>query len=737
MTNVWADVAGPPSTAGGSTVTLVAGTTFCIADVGGDIRSGGFQGLFVLDTRVLSRLVLRVDGHPPEPLGPQESDATAHTFVSRLPPLPGRADSGVLVVRRREVGDGMAEEITLRNVGPEPVVASVCLHAEADFADLFAVKEARVLPGEPPHVSAEPGRLTFSAGDAEDCLRVSLSADGAHVIAHPADRDPGEPPPGDRRRPGSPQGQWADTVGGELLWDVPLAARGTWSVRVRVATGHGPGPLEDVALADPATMPPGSDHGRGVVGLPEWRREIPTVSSPDAALRQMVERSLADVGSLRILDPANPGRACIAAGAPWFMALFGRDALLSALMLLPAAPSLALGTLRTLADHQGTRVDPVTEEQPGRILHEVRFGRGARLSLGGRNVYYGSVDSTPLFVVLLGELARWGLPRTELEALLPHADAALEWIRVHGDRDGDGFVEYQRATDNGLLNQGWKDSGNSMTFATGELAEPPIALAEVQGYVHAAYVARAAIARQLGDVDGADAWSERAALLRAAFDERFWLADRGYFAMGLDAAKRPIDALASNMGHCLWSGIVEPARARAVADRLTSPEMFTGFGIRTLASTMRGYNPMGYHTGSVWPHDTAIAAAGLMRYGFVEEAHQVALALVAASEHFGGAMPELFCGFDAEDFPEPVPFPTACAPQAWAAASPLLLLRALLRLDPDVPAGRVVLAPEVPRSLLPLRVGGLHLAGARLSVEVTVHGHRVDGLPVDLEVVRG
>jgi glycogen debranching enzyme len=397
---------------------------------------------------------------------------------------------------------------------------------------------------------------------------------------------------------------------------------------------------------------------------------------------------------------------------------------------------LAVGTLQTLARYQGSELNAMTEEQPGRILHELRFGVEAALSLGGDNVYYGTADATPLFVCLLGEVWRWGLSEVQLQELLPHADRALEWIEEYGDFDGDGFVEYQRLTDRGLRNQGWKDSWDGITFADGRIAKPPIALVEVQGYVYAALVARAAIARHLGDVDRAGALDRRASDLRAAFNDRFWLPEKGWFAIGLDRDKRPIDALASNMGHCLWTGIVDDDKAGKVAEALMSEEMFSGWGIRTLSSTMGAYNPLSYHNGSVWPHDNAIVAAGLMRYGFVAETQRVARAMFEAAECFDGRLPELFTGIERSAYPGPVPYPTSCSPQAWAAATPLLLLRSLLRFDPALPGGEVHVDPALPSSIPRLRITNVPLASARLTLVADHHGTVINGLPEDITVVQ-
>ena len=446
-------------------------------------------------------------------------------------------------------------------------------------------------------------------------------------------------------------------------------------------------------------------------------------------------RSSEDLGALRIFDPDHPERAVVAAGAPWFMTLFGRDSLITAWMALTVDPDLALGVLQTLARFQGKDLNPRNEEEPGRILHEMRFGDAPSLSLGGGSVYYGTADATPLFVMLLGELRRWGLVKEAVDQLLPHADRAIEWIRQFGDRDGDGYVEYQRTSDRGLANQGWKDSEDGVRFADGRIAQAPIALCEVQGYVYAAYLARAYFAQEQGDQSSYVAYRQRAADLKANFNRDFWLEDRRWLAMGLDRDKQPIDALSSNMGHCLWTGILDADKATIVAKRLLSRDLFSGWGIRTLGTSMAGYNPISYHCGSVWPHDNAIVAAGLMRYGFVHEAQRVILALLDAAVKQGGRLPELFSGLDRLELPMVVGYPTSCSPQAWAAASPLLMLRTLLRLDPWVPRGKVWLHPALPHQIERLRIDRIPLAGTRVSVDVEGDKVSVTGLPADLELV--
>lgn len=685
----------PPRVSGdGGTTTLVAGTSFCLSAGGGDVAPGGVQGLYVDDTRVVSAWRLLIDGSPVEPLDVLECERFRAKFVGRTPARTGRADATLLVERTRSVGEGMVEEVRIRNLAAEAAGLTVELQVEADFADLFEVKESRV--DTRPRITLEHDEhaVSFVLASCPHRSRMRVVGDGEPV-----------------------------TAGSTFRHTVVVPGRSTWTTRwtVTVALGpHGTLPaLDETSPDDEAAR-----------RMARWRLSAPSAESPRPGLETTLHTSSEDLGALQIADPAHPDRRVVAAGAPWFMALFGRDSLLTSLMALPIDQELALGTLQTLADLQGRRVEPLTEEEPGRIVHEVRCGREGSVGRVGSSAYYGTVDATPLFVVLLGELHRWGLAGTELRELLPAADRAMAWVQHYGDRDGDGFVEYRRASDRGLVNQGWKDSFDGVSTANGRIAEPPIALAEVQGYVYAAHCARAELAAAVDDPATAVDHQKRAEALRERFDEQFWLPDRGWYAMALDGEKSPVDALTSNIGHCLWSGIVPPERAGEVARHLVGETMWTGFGVRTLASDMGAYNPMGYHTGSVWPHDNALVAAGLMRYGFVSEAQQVALGILDAARAFGGRLPELFCGFDRSEFPAPVPYPTSCSPQAWAAATPVSLLRTLLRFHPDLGNGRLGFHPALPEAMVPLRVGNLALAGSRLALEV-VDADRWDvhGLP--------
>ncbi len=683
---------------GQNTVTMVEGTSFCVCNSGGDITPGKTHGVFYADTRVLSQWEIEVDDEPVEAAQVLSAAPYHAMFLGRVRPRPGQVDSTLLVRRERYVGAGMREDLALVNLGAEATGCTVTIMVGCDVADLFEVKTDRIR-----HIRD---------------VRVDARGEELRIVSH------------SRQRGVRIVAEKAVAAPGMLTFKVLIPARGDWRTTIEAA------PIVDGVEVSPLFASPAPlEHAVPVQQLRAWQQRVPTVRTRQQSLGVALARCREDLGSLRLFDVDHPDDPpSVAAGAPWFMTLFGRDSLIASWMALPLDQSLALGTLRRLARLQGRQTNPLTEEEPGKILHELRFGTQAGPAHQD-GVYYGSVDATPLFVMLLGELRRWGLHPEAVTELLPAADRALAWIARCGDVDGDGFVEYQRKTDRGIANQGWKDSFDGINFADGTLARPPIALAEVQAYVYAAYVARSHFAHEAGDEPAKRAWGAKAAQLKTDFNERFWLADQGYFAVGLDADKRPIDSLASNMGHCLWAGIVAEDKAAAVAERLLSPEMFSGFGVRTLASSMAAYNPMSYHNGSVWPHDSAICAAGLMRYGFVDAAQRVALGLLAAATSFGGRLPELFCGFDRDEYPAPVAYPTSCSPQAWAAAAPIHLLRTLLRFDPSVPEGRLRIAPALPDGFGSLRVTGLPLAGARLTVEVR-HGRvKATGLPPGIELV--
>lgn len=680
MTNPWNPASEPrPHASDPSTVVLVAGRSFCISSGTGDLGGSGADGLFAGDFRLLRRLELDVDGAHVDVLGLEKPAAGRCRFVGRT--APWHDHPPLVVLRDRALGDAFVETIELRNHGPQVRHVEVRVVVEADRAFIFDVKDGRVdVPASVPEI--EDGRVAFVSTVRGVEHRVHVEAEGARVRT--------------------------DEASASFSWAVSLASGGTWTTSLCV-------PLRDAATDVPVAVAPdatsrvdGTWRGAGALHCRSWWFPLDTA----------VARSVRDLDALRLVDPAGRHRPTIAAGAPWFMTMFGRDSILTSWMALPGDPDLALGVLDALARTQGTAHDPGRDEQPGKIMHEVRAGlapatTGRSGSPGGvvEEVYYGSADATPLFVMLLDELDRWGgLAPYDRARLLHAADLALEWIVQSGDLDGDGFVEYRRGTPEGLQNQGWKDSWDGVRYADGTVAEAPIALCEVQAYVYGAYVARARLAARTDDGDACVAWYRRAQALAEAFDRSFWNERIGGYVIGLDADKHQIDSVTSNMGHALWTGIATPERAAVVARTLLGDGLWSGWGVRTASAHDGGYDPLSYHCGSVWPHDNALVASGLARYGHRGAANRIVHAQITAAGHFDGSLPELFAGFAEHDVRVPVRYPTSCSPQAWSAAASLLHLRTVLGLDVDA-NGVPVLDPDVPEHFGSVRLSGVRAGG--------------------------
>ncbi|MFL6205796.1 MAG: glycogen debranching N-terminal domain-containing protein [Acidimicrobiales bacterium] len=659
---------------------VLDGRTFALSDEAGDMRRE-VHGLVHDDRRHLSRLEVSVDDASLEVLASSTPTPLSAVVVARVRGLQEGAGPAVLI-RRRWVAGGLREDLHLRNTSERAQRWTLRVGLAADFAHLFDVKAGR-------HGDAR--RLEPSEGG----LRI-IAADGAHATAVTA-------------RPGPTS---ADLEESCLSWRLDVPAREERAVCLTVE------PVVDgrsAGLAFPCGLEPA--EAIPVRRLEQWHANVPSVGSEDGRLPVVVDQALVDLASLRIVDRAHPDRTVIAAGAPWFMTLFGRDSLLTSWMVLPFDDALASGVLWSLADLQGTVDDPVAEEQPGRILHELRRHGGGGPFIA-RERYYGTVDATPLFVMLAAEAWRWGaLGPADLAGLGPAVDAALDWVLGPGDSDGDGFVDYHRRDPAGLANQGWKDSWDGVTFADGGQPRGPIALAEVQGYVHAALVGAADLAEPMGLRHPAEDLQAAAARLRARFDDAFW-DERGWYAMALDGAGRRVDALTTNPGHALWAGIAAPEHADRYLDRVMDADMWTGWGLRTLAAEMGAYDPLSYHNGSVWPHDTAICAAGAARYGRWDVVDRIVDGALDAAMHFAGRPPELFSGISRADAPMPVAYPASCSPQAWSSASVLLLLRALLDLRPAEGGAVLAVHRNDLSGVADLQIDGLRGGGHRHLLEV-------------------
>ncbi|HEV8572649.1 MAG TPA: glycogen debranching N-terminal domain-containing protein [Actinomycetota bacterium] len=648
------------------TIKILDGSTFVVSDRRGDIDAAPDQphGLFFRDTRFLSRWILSLEGRSLEILSTDDVDYFSAQFFLYPPTGTIYSNPDLSVIRQRTVGDGLHEDLILLNHSQEPVDVGLRMEAGADFADLFEVKDAQKKVGEL-YRDVRDGSLVLGYGR-DDFVRETVITAG-----EPAD------------------------VGEEgLTFRVTVPPHGEWQTCIDV-----------IPQADTLARP---KHGHGSVGSPapnmemslkEWMQRAPVLESSWDKLGHIYWRSLVDLAALRFYPDISPEASLPAAGLPWFMALFGRDSVITSFQSLPFTPELAETTLRVLADQQGKEVDDFRDEEPGKILHELRVGELTHFGERPHSPYYGTADATPLWLVLLDETERWTGNADLVRELEPNARAALAWIDEFGDRDGDGYVEYERRnTETGLENQCWKDSWNSILFADGTNSKLPRATCEIQGYVYDAKRRCARLARELwGDPDFADQLEKEAQELRARFNRDFWIPGREFFALALDGDKRKVDSLTSNIGHLLWSGIVDEEKAEAVAQHLMSERMFSGWGVRTMAEGEGGYNPIEYHNGTVWPHDNSFIAAGLRRYGYAEDAARIGYALLEAATYFDWRLPEVFAGYPRSLTSFPVEYPTASSPQAWATGTPLLLLRVMLGLEPDGDrlASEPVLPPEI------------------------------------------
>ncbi|MEA2217908.1 MAG: hypothetical protein QOJ35_534 [Solirubrobacteraceae bacterium] len=634
-------------------VSVLEGSTFVVGDRLGDVRADGGRehGFFSHDTRLLSRWVLRVDDAPLQFLGlDQELHFAAQFFLT--PRCAPGDEAPYSVIRRRLIDDAWLEEISVTSHRAAASDVRVALEVDADFADLFEVKDGAVTR-RAVSCAVEDERLVFSYARARYGCSVTVATDapGATVTCH------------------------------GFAYDLTLAPGERWAATFTITPAG-------TALA-PRASRGGFEHLRAAKSarLDRWLAGAPAPPTDDPALLRTYRASLRDLAALRMRPEPDDDATLPAAGLPWFMAPFGRDSLIASLQALPYLPALAATTLRALSRRQATTRDDFHECEPGKILHELRVGELTVLGERPHSPYFGTADATPLFLVLLDEYHRWTHDAALVRALEPHARAALAWIDDSGDADGDGYVEYAcRNHATGLVNQCWKDSSNAMQFADGTLARGPIATCEIQGYVYDARRRSARLAREVwGDGALARRLERQAADLRERFRRDFWMPERGCHALALDGDKRQVDSLTSNIGHLLWSGLLDDDQASATAERLLGAELYSGWGVRTLGSAEGGYNPLGYHTGTVWPHENSMIAAGLARYGHHEAAAVVGSAMFAAAAHFGHRLPEAFAGYPAAMTGVPVAFPTASRPQAWAAGAPLLLLTTLLDVRPGRP----------------------------------------------------
>jgi glycogen debranching enzyme len=703
-----------PTELGPDAIAVLEGRTFMLSDSRGDVAPGSVGGLVHEDTRFLSRWELRLDERSLSLLKSAPADYDSAAFFLTNPDTPRLRAHSVAVRRQRLVGGGALEQIAVFNTASESISCELRLLCGADFADLFEIKSGVRDRSGSIAVAAGRRSLRFRYQVPDFLAETTIQVERSEIVEAATERVVADAPP--------------RMEGTDAVWALELPPRCLLLTLVKVGVQVNNVTFEPVAEGFGGRQQPVERPLSG------WLERTPHLEAESALLTSVFRQSVVDLAALRIRgDLLGESYVLPAAGLPWFMTLFGRDTLITSLQTLWVGPGLARGALHLLGALQGTRVDDFRDEEPGKILHEVRSGELTRVGEKPHSRYYGTADATPLWLILLSEYWRF---TGQDEFVLRRWDkvaAALAWIDRYGDHDGDGYIEYQTRSREGLGNQCWKDSWDGVQFADGTIPHLPIATAEIQGYVYDAKLRVAELARRLrGDVRLAERLEREAEDLYARFNDDFWSDDRGgYYVVGLDGDKRRIDSLTSNMGHLLWSGIVPEERARLVAGQLMSDAMFSGWGVRTLSTDDRGYNPLGYHIGTIWPHDNAIVALGLARAGFRDEANRIALAQLEAAAFTGYRLPEAFAGFERWVSRFPVPYPTACSPQAWAAAAPFVFVQAMLGLEAR--DGELRLDPRVPEEIGRICVRRVHAFGAEWEVEAAgVRGdvRRTEGEPV-------
>ncbi|MBX9616736.1 MAG: amylo-alpha-1,6-glucosidase [Caulobacteraceae bacterium] len=672
--------------------------TFLVADPWGDLK-GGADGLFDRDTRILSRFVMTAGLARPSRLSSGVSRDnvffTAHTTNRPLPPMGGRsAPAGVLhLERRRFIRDHrLFERVRVVNHGVQDVLLPLAFDFGADFADIFQVRGTlREMRGTSEEPTLDGRRVTFRYTGLDGVARTSCLAFS-------------EPP---ARLTGSRA---------EFMFSLPMGK----ALDLYIECGP-----------DVCTAPDARRWRENAVAarlaMRRRRRRGASIRGPRSPrFNAWLDQSRADIALLTTDLPTGPYPY---AGTPWFSTPFGRDGIIAAWQMLWLDPSLARGVLTYLAARQATETSAFQDSQPGKIMHETRGGEMSALGEVPFGLYYGGVDTTCLFVALAGAYARRTGDLDLIRSLWPNLIAATEWMRDYGDSNGDGLIDYQRAAETGLSNQGWKDSEDSIFHKDGRFPKGPVALLEVQGYAFAAWLAMAELGEQLTD-GRARAWGMRAEEIRQRVEDRFWLEDEQFYAIALDGDGQPCEAIGSNAGHLLFTGLPSPARAEAVSRRLLGAEFRSGWGLRTLARGQARFNPMSYHNGSVWPHDTSLGVAGMARYGERDAVAMILGEIYAAASHFQMRLPELFCGFERETGEGPIAYPVACLPQAWAAGSVFLMLQAALGLSIDASARTITVhAPTLPDGIERLTISRLQVGEASIDLAFERLGDQVVVMP--------
>ncbi|MCP6758525.1 MAG: amylo-alpha-1,6-glucosidase [Fischerella sp. CENA71] len=679
-------------------ITINDGSSFLVTASDGSIDDRQAQGFFVHDTRLISYYEISLNRY--QLLLLASSNINHHSALyqftnPQLPTVNGILPSGSLLVTiRRDIVGGMHEDIDITNHYPEPVEFQLMLAIRSDFADIFEVKAKNILTRGETATTWKDGVL-FTEYRSGSFLR--------SIVTEPVCF--------------SSQAKYAN---GRLMFNVVIPPGKIWHTCINftaLANGDIFKPQQTCAVSHSTEAKKVSD---------EFLTNATKLQSSNAEIRGFYQQALVDMAALRIKVEDNDQQFWMpAAGIPWFMAVFGRDSIIASLQTMAVYYEFARGTLVRLAQLQATQLDDWHDAQPGKMLHELRRDELTKLQQLPYNPYYGTVDTTILWIVTLAEAYSWNANLNMLNECRSPLEKALTWIDKYGDFDSDGFVEYVTHSSHGLRNQGWKDSGESIVYPNGKLVEPPIALCEVQGYVYDAWLKAALIYEVWGEQEQAKKLRQKALELYQRFNDRFWMESEGFYCLGLDNNKQQIQSIASNPGHLLWSGIVPQERAKKVVDRLFQADMWCGWGLRTLSAKNQGYNPISYQRGSVWPHDNSIIAAGLKRYGYHKEANRIAEGIFAAASYFqAGRMPELFAGIERRDNNFPVPYPDANIPQAWAAGSIFLLIRSILGLEADAPQRQLKVRPSLPECLPDLELTNLSVGDANVSLRFWQEGEQ-------------
>ncbi|WP_372661064.1 glycogen debranching N-terminal domain-containing protein [Cohnella sp.] len=676
---------------------------FLLTDYSGDIfESNHGHGLYTKDTRFLSRFSLTVNGERPSMLSSEADENYISTIV--LTNVETKIDDQITlwpqsieIERTRFIyKDILYETVKVTNFNPHRESFDVTLVFDADFRDMFIVR------------GFQNGNVGNKKGVLQEAAGFEIGYDGADSL--------------ERKLlvewTVEPSNIQITDDGVEVTYHLNLDSAQSQSLDFFIVPVIGDQKPErysrDIAIHELRSS------------YADWENESTAMESDYPLFNRLFNQGLQDIRVL--LTDLGFGRFPVA-GLPWFAVPFGRDSLIAAMQMLPIHPEIAKGTILTMARYQGEKADGWRDEQPGKIMHELRSGELANTNQIPFTPYYGSIDSTPLFLVLIGEYVKWTNDTALLEAMLPHIRRALEWIDKYGVREGSGFVSYVRESAKGISNQGWKDSGNSIVHRSGDYAAAPIALVEVQGYVYQAKTTLAELLCTLKEMSGAMDWedwslrlSSEAEKLRESFEQFFWVESDQFYALALDEEEKQVETVTSNAGHVLMSGMLMPERAAAVARKLVSKELFSGYGIRTMAEGEKAYNPMSYHNGSIWPHDNSLCLIGLNEQGFQAEARIVMEGLLQAGGHFeNNRLPELYCGYSSQRG-TPVRYPVACSPQAWAAATPLVFIPVMLGLRLDHANSRIFLSPNLPEGMNILSVQRMRLGGSRLDVNVSRNG---------------